>query len=94
MSLAAGATVERFFLSREIQSVRGSDLLKRTAALARRVAVFDVVAVNLTLALWRGWALVDIVLRGFEERRLWRLELELEVGRRERHGARRVRSCQ
>jgi hypothetical protein len=36
------------------------------------------------------------VLRGFEERQLWRLELEiaLEVQRRERHGARRARSCQ
>jgi hypothetical protein len=89
---------KRFLLSREIQGVRCSDLLERTAAFARRVAVFDVVAVGLTLALWRGWALVDIVLRGFEERRLWRLELELEleleVGRRERHGVRRARKCQ
>ena len=94
LGLAAGATVERFFLSCEIQGVRCSDLLEWTAALARRVAVFDAVAVVLPLALWRGWALVETVLCGFEERRLWRLELELEVGRRERHGARRARSCQ
>jgi hypothetical protein len=41
-------------------------LLKRTAALARRVVVFNVVAIDLTLALGRDWTLVGSVLGGLE----------------------------
>jgi hypothetical protein len=69
-------------------------LLKRTAALAGRVAVFDVVAIGLTLALWRGWTLVGNVLGRLEVGRLLRreLELRLEVQRCERHLARRMRN--
>ena len=66
-------------LGREIQSLRSSDLLERTAALARSVAVLDVIAIAVALALWRGWTLVGNLLRRFDERRLWRRELELEL---------------
>lgn len=80
---------QRLLLRREIQGARRSDLLKRTAALARAL----VGAIGLALALRRGWTLVGSVVRGSEDRRLRRRELELGLGvqRSKRHFARRLR---